>query len=208
MKTPTKGKLTRHEPARAALMLGFNIVLAGRHPVGLPRVHSGGRPGTRCERGQIEAVFSMGFVAHHLIRFTREALRGEQNASFYAGQGRAARSGAQPTLVAGGAALPSDLREGGIGRVGTLSRNAPCKLPCLRRNCRARALGRRLARLYTPRSTIFIEVGTGRLDRAPNEMPSGQPGERWPEGPVRRKASRADPAMSCPRLQAPGRNPA
>ena len=26
----------------------------------------------------------MGFVAHHLIRFTREALRGEHNASFYA----------------------------------------------------------------------------------------------------------------------------
>ncbi len=25
----------------------------------------------------------MGFVAHHLIKFTREALRGEQNASFY-----------------------------------------------------------------------------------------------------------------------------
>ena len=35
-------------------------------------------------RGQIEAVFNMGFVAHHLIRFTREALRGEHNASFYA----------------------------------------------------------------------------------------------------------------------------
>jgi len=29
-------------------------------------------------------VFNMGFVAHHLIRFTREALRGEHNASFYA----------------------------------------------------------------------------------------------------------------------------
>ena len=25
----------------------------------------------------------MGFVAYHLILFTREALRGEQNASFY-----------------------------------------------------------------------------------------------------------------------------
>lgn len=35
------------------------------------------------KRGQIEAAFGMGFVAHHLIQFSREALRGEQNASFY-----------------------------------------------------------------------------------------------------------------------------
>ena len=35
-------------------------------------------------RGQIDAVLGMGFMAHHLIQFTREALRGEQNASFYA----------------------------------------------------------------------------------------------------------------------------
>jgi len=34
--------------------------------------------------GQIEAMFSIGFVGYHLIRFTREALRGEHNASFYA----------------------------------------------------------------------------------------------------------------------------
>ena len=35
------------------------------------------------KRGQIDAVMGMGFVAYHLIQFTREALRGEQNASFY-----------------------------------------------------------------------------------------------------------------------------
>ncbi len=40
-------------------------------------------------RGQVESVFGMGFVAYHLIRFTREALRGEQNASFYAPRARA-----------------------------------------------------------------------------------------------------------------------
>ena len=28
-------------------------------------------------------AFAMAFVGHHLIEFTREALRGEQNASFY-----------------------------------------------------------------------------------------------------------------------------
>jgi hopanoid C-2 methylase len=34
-------------------------------------------------RGQIDAVLGMGFIAHHLIEFSREALRGDQNASFY-----------------------------------------------------------------------------------------------------------------------------
>jgi radical SAM superfamily enzyme YgiQ (UPF0313 family) len=34
-------------------------------------------------RGQIDGVLGMGFIAHHLIQFTREALRGEQNASYY-----------------------------------------------------------------------------------------------------------------------------
>ena len=39
--------------------------------------------GHALRRGQIDAVMGMGFVAYHLILFTREALRGEQNASFY-----------------------------------------------------------------------------------------------------------------------------
>ncbi len=39
-------------------------------------------------RGQIDAAFGMGLVAHHLIRFSREAVRGEQNASFYAAKVR------------------------------------------------------------------------------------------------------------------------
>ncbi|HEY0441105.1 MAG TPA: hypothetical protein VGD36_13605, partial [Xanthobacteraceae bacterium] len=39
-------------------------------------------------RGQIDAVLGMGFVAHHLIQFSREALRGEQNASFYSARQR------------------------------------------------------------------------------------------------------------------------
>jgi radical SAM superfamily enzyme YgiQ (UPF0313 family) len=40
-------------------------------------------------RGQVDAVLGMGFVAHHVIQFTREALRGEQNASFYSMKQRA-----------------------------------------------------------------------------------------------------------------------
>ena len=38
--------------------------------------------------GQIEAAMGMGFVAHHLIRFSREAILGEQNASFYSARDR------------------------------------------------------------------------------------------------------------------------
>jgi len=40
-------------------------------------------------------MLAMGFIAHHLIQFTREALRGEQNASNYSAKVRvreAARS--------------------------------------------------------------------------------------------------------------------
>ena len=44
--------------------------------------------GYALKRGQIDGALGMGFVAHHLIEFTREALRGEQNASFYSAQPR------------------------------------------------------------------------------------------------------------------------
>ncbi|HLH93177.1 MAG TPA: B12-binding domain-containing radical SAM protein [Xanthobacteraceae bacterium] len=40
------------------------------------------------KRGQIEAVLGMGFTSHHLIEFSRQALRGEQNASFYSAKAR------------------------------------------------------------------------------------------------------------------------
>src|SRR5439155_2979859 len=39
-------------------------------------------------RGQIDGVLGMGFIAYHLINFTREALRGEQNASYYSAKAR------------------------------------------------------------------------------------------------------------------------
>lgn len=39
-------------------------------------------------RGQLDAALGMGFVAYHLIEFSREALRGEQNASFYSARPR------------------------------------------------------------------------------------------------------------------------
>jgi hypothetical protein len=34
-------------------------------------------------RGQVDAALGMGFVAYHLVELSREAIRGEQNASFY-----------------------------------------------------------------------------------------------------------------------------
>ena len=40
------------------------------------------------KRGEVEALLGMGFAAHHLIQFSREALRGEQNASFYSARTR------------------------------------------------------------------------------------------------------------------------
>jgi radical SAM superfamily enzyme YgiQ (UPF0313 family) len=39
-------------------------------------------------RGQFESLLSMGFVSYHLIEFSREALRGEQNAAYYSARAR------------------------------------------------------------------------------------------------------------------------
>jgi hypothetical protein len=40
------------------------------------------------KRGQIDALFGVGFISYHLIEFSREALRGRQNASFYSARAR------------------------------------------------------------------------------------------------------------------------
>lgn len=45
------------------------------------------------QRGQIDQALAMGVVGYHLIRFSREALRGEQNASFYQAKTRKADQG-------------------------------------------------------------------------------------------------------------------
>jgi len=67
---------------REAIVLPFNILLwVGllsnyRSPFWRAVRHA-------LRRGQIDAAFGMGLVGYHLIQFSREALRGEQNASFY-----------------------------------------------------------------------------------------------------------------------------
>jgi hopanoid C-2 methylase len=78
---PARGKLTISN-LRAALVLAFNLAFR----LGLLADYR--RPFWRAvwralRRGQIDAAMGMGFTAHHLIQFTREALRGKQNASFY-----------------------------------------------------------------------------------------------------------------------------
>ena len=97
--TPARGKLTRANLRRAAIM-GWNIFWE----LGIKADYRG--PFWRsawhaAKKGQIEAIFNMGFVCHHLIRFTREALRGEHNASFYAAK---AASKAESQVAAGHAA--------------------------------------------------------------------------------------------------------
>jgi hopanoid C-2 methylase len=81
IKTPVRGQLTRAN-LRRGLILGYNIaVRVGMRSDYRRAFWRAAREALK--RGQIEAIFNMGFVAHHMIRFTQEALEGKQNASFY-----------------------------------------------------------------------------------------------------------------------------
>jgi radical SAM superfamily enzyme YgiQ (UPF0313 family) len=86
MITPARAKLTWANLS-AALVLALRVVLH----VGICSDYR--RPFWRAarqalRRGRLDAVLGMGFIAHHLIQFTREALRGEQNASYYSTRSR------------------------------------------------------------------------------------------------------------------------
>ena len=80
--TPASGKLTRSN-LRRGVVLAANIATRIAMFSDYRRAFRKAA-WTALRKGQIEAVFNMGFVAHHMIRFTREALAGQQNASFYA----------------------------------------------------------------------------------------------------------------------------
>ncbi len=89
---PARGQLTVSK-LRQGLVLAWNLITK----VGWKsdyRREFWRAAGYAIRRGQIDAAFGMGFVSHHLIQFSREALRGQQNASFYSThereQGRAA----------------------------------------------------------------------------------------------------------------------
>ncbi|HEY6255841.1 MAG TPA: B12-binding domain-containing radical SAM protein [Xanthobacteraceae bacterium] len=78
---PARGKLTWHNLSGAAV-LAFRIILY------LAILSDYRRPFWRAarhafHRKQYDGFFGIGVIGYHLIEFTREALRGEQNASFY-----------------------------------------------------------------------------------------------------------------------------
>jgi hopanoid C-2 methylase len=84
---PARGKLTVRN-LREAVVLAFNLVFR----IGLLSNYR--RPFWRAayhalKRGQIDAALGMGLVAYHLIQFSREVFRGDQNASFYSARSRA-----------------------------------------------------------------------------------------------------------------------
>lgn len=74
--TPARGELTSLTCAAAGTWAAISSGISESDPVTV------GRSGA-LRRSQIEAVFDMGFVCCHLIRFTRDALAGRHTASFY-----------------------------------------------------------------------------------------------------------------------------
>jgi hypothetical protein len=82
----------------------------------------------------------------------------------------------------------------------------PRSAPCLRRKSRVPALGRALARFYKPRLTLFTSLRKTavlagfRSKCRPGNRTSLAGGIQGATSPVE-----PDPAMSCPRLQAPAR---
>jgi hypothetical protein len=89
--TPAKSRLTFANLRRAVFLAGNIVWRLGILAHYRSEFWRAARYAVR--QGQIESVFGMGFVAYHLIRFTREALRGEHNASFYAERARRQRQG-------------------------------------------------------------------------------------------------------------------
>ncbi len=86
LRTPGAARLTRSNLKRGVTLL-FNLLFR----VGVFADYR--RPFWRMawqaiKRGEIEALFGVGFVSYHLIEFSREALRGDQNASFYSARAR------------------------------------------------------------------------------------------------------------------------
>jgi hopanoid C-2 methylase len=91
---PARGKLTIRN-LREAVVLAFNLVLR----VGILSNYrrSFWRAAHHAlKRGQIDAALGMGLVAYHLIQFSREAFRGDQNASFYSARSRALTAPIRP----------------------------------------------------------------------------------------------------------------
>jgi hopanoid C-2 methylase len=84
--TPAKGKLTWPN-LRGGAVLAWRVLLYicllsdFRKPFWRMAKHA-------LSRGQIDGMFGAAFMGYHLIQFTREALRGDQNASYYSAKKR------------------------------------------------------------------------------------------------------------------------
>jgi hopanoid C-2 methylase len=84
--TPAKGKLTWSN-LRGGAVLAWRVLLHicllsdFRKPFWRTAKHA-------LRHGQIDGMFGAAFMGYHLIRFTREALRGDQNASYYSAKKR------------------------------------------------------------------------------------------------------------------------
>jgi hypothetical protein len=94
---PGSARLTRANLKRGATLF-FNLLLR----VGLLADYR--RPFWRVawqalKRGQIESLFGIGFQSYHMIEFSREALRGDQNASFYSARSRSSTEAAAHRLA-------------------------------------------------------------------------------------------------------------
>jgi radical SAM superfamily enzyme YgiQ (UPF0313 family) len=84
--TPAKGKLTWNN-------LRFGAVMAWRVLLHLCLLSDFRKPFWRMvkhalKHGQIDGMMGAAFMGYHLIQFTREALRGDQNASYYSAKKR------------------------------------------------------------------------------------------------------------------------
>jgi radical SAM superfamily enzyme YgiQ (UPF0313 family) len=81
IKPPARGQLTWPNLRRGLVLLYNVLVKVGLKSDYRRAFWRAARYALR--RGRIDAMLSMGFMAYHMIHFTREALRGDQNASFY-----------------------------------------------------------------------------------------------------------------------------
>jgi radical SAM superfamily enzyme YgiQ (UPF0313 family) len=86
--TPAKGKLTWPN-LRGGAVLAWRVVL---HLLILADFRAAFWKTARyaLRKGQIDGILGAAFQSYHLIQFTREALRGDQNASYYSAKKRAA----------------------------------------------------------------------------------------------------------------------
>jgi hypothetical protein len=86
--TPAKGKLTWPNLRGGAVLAWRTLIYLGLLSDFREAFWRMARHALR--RGQIDGLLGAAFMGYHLIEFTREALRGDQNASYYSAKKRTA----------------------------------------------------------------------------------------------------------------------